>query len=378
MNHKRYTFLDLATVNRPYADALKEAVCRVIDSGRFIGGPEVDAFERSMASLCGTAHAVGVSNGLDALRLIFRAYIELGAMRPGDEVIVPGNTFIASILAVSDCGLVPVFVEPDPLTMNLDTRLVEGAVTPRTRAVMPVHLYGRVCYDETLRDTAARHGLKIVEDSAQAIGAVAPIPGRGGSRRAGALGDAAAFSFYPTKNIGALGDAGAVTTDDTTLADTVRQLANYGSDRQYHNIYKGLNCRLDPMQAAILSAKLPFTDRENDARRRIAAVYEACITNSAVTRPLFADDGSAVWHQYVVRVDDRNAFRSYQAENGVESGVHDPVAPFDQPCYKEYGALGLPLSRRLAATVVSLPISGCTSEDDAREISEIINSYKAK
>lgn len=378
MNGKRYTFLDLGTVNRPYAGALKEAVCRVIDSGRFIGGPEVEAFERSMAALCGTARAVGVSNGLDALRLIFRAYVELGVMRPGDEVIVPGNTFIASVLAVSDCGLVPVFVEPDPLTMDLDTSLVEAAVTPRTRAVMPVHLYGRVCYDATLRDAAARHGLKIVEDSAQAIGALSATPGRGGSRRAGALGDAAAFSFYPTKNIGALGDAGAVTTDDATLADAIRQLANYGSDRQYHNIYKGLNCRLDPMQAAILSAKLPFTDRENDARRRLAAVYEARITNPAVTKPLYTDDGSAVWHQYVVRVDDREAFRSYLADRGVETGVHYPVAPFDQPCYKEFGGLDMPLSRRLAATVVSLPVSACTSEDDAREISEIINSYKTK
>ncbi len=378
MNHKKYTFLDLGTVNRPYADALKEAVCRVIDSGRFIGGPEVDAFEKSMTSLCDVAHAVGVSNGLDALRLIFRAYIEIGVMQPGDEVIVPGNTFIASVLAVSDCGLVPVFVEPDPLTMNLDTRLVEAAVTSRTRAVMPVHLYGRVCYDDTLRDTATRHGLKIIEDSAQAIGATASIPGRGGSRRAGGLGDAAAFSFYPTKNIGALGDAGAVTTDDTLLADTVRRLANYGSDRQYHNIYKGLNCRLDPMQAAILSAKLPFVDRENGTRRRIASVYETTITNNAVVKPLYTDDGSAVWHQYVVRVDNRDAFRRYLADNGVETGIHYPVAPFDQPCYKEYNALELPVSRRLAATVVSLPVSGCTSETDAAEISEIINTYKAK
>lgn len=378
MSTKRYTFLDLGAVNRPYMAAIKEAVGRVIDSGRYIGGPEVEAFEQDMAALTGSQHAVGVSNGLDALRLIFKAYIAMGEMAPGDEVIVPGNTFIASVLAVSDCGLVPVFVEPDATTMNLDTARIEGAITGRTRAVMPVHLYGRVCFDETLRDTARRHNLKIVEDSAQAIGARGAVAGREGSYSAGALGDAAAFSFYPTKNTGALGDAGAVTTDDSRLADTIRQIANYGSDHQYHNIYKGLNCRLDPIQAAILSVKLPYTGAENDARRRIAAVYQAEIDNQAVVKPLYADDGSMVWHQYVVRVDNRENFRSYLEAKGVETGIHYPTAPFDQPCYREYNTLDMPVSRRLAATVVSLPVSGCTSEADAHEISEIINSYKAQ
>lgn len=371
----KFTFLNLATVNSPYLEEIKRAVDNVIDSGRFIGGPVCRAFEEELAASCGAKYAVGTSNGLDALRLIFRAYIEMGVIKPGDEVIVPANTYIASILAVTDSQLVPVYAEPDPVTLNLDTSRLEQYVSGRTRAVMTVHLYGRCCFDDKLVDFARRHRLKIIEDNAQAIGAESYTPGLGGKFRTGALGHAAAFSFYPTKNIGALGDAGAVTTDDAALASTVRALANYGSDRQYHNIYKGLNCRLDPMQAAILRAKLPYTDTENGLRRNNAAVYEQYILTPHIVKPLFRDDFSSVWHQYVVLVKDREDFRQYLGENGVETMVHYPQAPFDQPCYQNDILPDCPIARQLANQVVSLPVSRCTSPDDARCIAQIINDY---
>ena len=367
----RYKFLDLGIVNAPYTDAIAEATARVVRSGRYIGGSEVETFEHMLAAVAGTDCAVGVSSGLDALRLILRAYIEMGVMAPGDEVIVPANTYIASILAITENGLRPVLVEPSLDTLNLDTALVEKAVTSRTRAVMPVHLYGRVCYDDTLADVARRHGLKIIEDNAQAIGAR-----YADGRHAGALGDAAGFSFYPTKNIGAMGDAGAVTTDDVRLADTVRALANYGSDRQYHNIYKGLNCRFDPIQAAALKVKLPYLEAENGHRSRVAAVYEAAIDNPAVVKPLYSDAGDMVWHQDVLRVADRDDFRAYMAANGVETAMHYPVAPHRQPCMAEYAHLHLPIAELIAREVVSLPVSSCTSEADAADISSIINRYR--
>jgi len=367
----KYKFLDLGAVNAPYADAIAEATARVVRSGRYVGGPEVESFESMLAADTGTAYAVGVSSGLDALRLILRAYIELGEMRPGDEVIVPSNTYIASILAITENGLRPVLVEPDIATLNLDTSLIESAITSRTRAVMTVHLYGRVCYDGTLADVARRHGLKVIEDNAQAIGAR-----YADGRRSGALGDAAGFSFYPTKNIGAMGEAGAVTTDDARLADAVRALANYGSDRQYHNIYKGLNCRFDPIQAAVLKVKLPYLDKENGRRRRLAAIYEGGINNPAVVKPLYSEAGDMVWHQYVLRVADRDRFRSFMAGNGVETAVHYPTAPHRQPCMAEYAHINLPLAELVAREVVSIPVSACTAEADAAEISSIINRYR--
>lgn len=381
MSSFRFPFLDLATVNQPFAGQITEALTRVADSGRYIGGPEVDTFEQLLAAQCGSKHSVGVSNGLDALRLILRAYIELGVMKPGDEVIVPANTYIASVLAVTDNGLVPVYAEPDPRTMNLDTSRLGDYLTPRTRAVMTVHLYGRTCFDQALVDFANANNLKIIEDNAQAIGAQSYIPGLGGSHHTGALGHAGAFSFYPTKNIGAIGDAGAVTTDDADLAAVIKALRNYGSDRQYHNIYAGLNCRLDPIQAAVLSAKLPYTDSENSLRRDIARIYDAEISNPLIVKPLFADDFSSVWHQYVVQVEDRDRFRDYLAANGVETAVHYPTPPFLQPCYNsacrsvaDYKTL-FPIAIKLSQTVVSLPISRCTSPDDALQISAIINAY---
>lgn len=372
----KYPFLDLGEVNRRYIEEVKRRVMSVIDSGYYIGGSEVERLEQHLCRLTSAPYAVGVSNGLDALRLIFRAYIELGRLSPGDEVIVPANTYIASILAVTDMGLTPIFVEPDPATMNLDTALIEQHITPRTRAILTVHLYGRVCYDRRLRDLANAHSLIVVEDNAQAIGAVSTEPGNHGSRAAGALGDAGAFSFYPTKNIGAMGDAGAVVTHDKALADTVAALRNYGSDRRYHNIYAGYNCRLDPMQAAIIDVKLSHIDEEIHHRQALADIYDNCITNPKVTKPLNEGDGRCVWHQYVVRVDERDRFREYLRQHGVATDVHYATPPHQQPCYSRYSQLSLPITCQIASTVVSLPISRCTSLSDARAIADIINKYE--
>lgn len=376
MSDKRYPFLDLGQVNGPFRAGIEEAVARVIASGRYVGGPEVEGLERELAAMTGTPYAVGVSNGLDALRMIFRAYIEMGEMHPGDEVIVPANTYVASVLAVTDCGLTPVFVEPSAATLNLDPQLVDDAVTPATRAILTVHLYGRTAWDATLADIARRHNLRVIEDNAQAIGARSTTPGLYGGNMTGALGDAAAFSFYPTKNIGALGDAGAVTTFDPRLAATVAALRNYGSDLRYHNIYEGFNCRLDPIQAAILRVKLPRLAEENVVRAQIAAIYEEHIVNPLVTKPLYTTDGTMVWHQYIVRVADRDAFRRHMDANGVETAVHYSTPPHLQPCYERYAGLWLPVTERIAREVVSLPITRCTTPDDARDIAAIVNRYK--
>ena len=367
---KRYPFLDLATVNAPWMDEIQEAVGCVVASGRYIGGEENERFERLLAEKTGAGiHAVGVSNGLDALRLIFRAYIEMGELSPGSSVIVPANTYIASILAVVDNGLVPVFVEPDIETFNLDSNLVERAITPDTKAILAVHLYGTPCWDSKLKEIKKKYGLKIIEDNAQAIGARAYD-----GQTTGSIGDAAAFSFYPTKNIGALGDAGAVTTRDPEFAATIRALANYGSDRRYHNVFKGWNCRLDPVQAAVLNVKLRHLEEECRRRRELAVLYDANIYNPLVKKPR---DFGSVWHQYPVMVAERDKFRQYLDENGVATDVLYPTPPHRQPCMREYAHLDLPVTDKIAREIVSLPISGCTSKDDAAEISKIINNYNS-
>lgn len=394
----KYTFSHLADVNAPYRDEIAEALLRVLDSGYYIGGPELTTFEQTLAAAMHAPHAIGVTNGLDALRLIFRAYIELGRIGKGDEVIVPANTYVASVLAVTDNGLTPVFVEPDPITLNLDTQRISQAITSRTRAILPVHLYGRACWDETIRKIAIEHNLIVVEDNAQAIGAQAPCDGLFGSRYTGALGHAGAFSFYPTKNIGALGDGGAVVTNDDALADAIRAIRNYGSDRQYHNIYKGLNCRLDPMKAAVLTIKLQHLDEENQARRDRARVYQQNINNPLIEKPEWIDTDQHVWHQYIVRikVDEdvakacannsvelsrqqmlaRDTFRQHMLEHGVETAVHYATPPHRQPCYSEYAHLNLPITDEIANTVVSLPITRTTSLADAADIAAIANLWR--
>lgn len=371
MREMKYPFLDLGTVNAPYLDELRVAIDRVLSSGRYIGGPEVERFEATLVAISGAAYAIGVSNGLDALRLIFRAYIAMGRLRPGDTVIVPDNTYIASVLAISDAGLRPVLADVSPDTLNLDIPSLEKYYTPEVKAVLTVHLYGRPCYDDELRNFVDRHNLLLIEDNAQAIGALSAD-----GRPTGSLGHAAAFSFYPTKNVGALGDAGAVTSSDAELARTVRALANYGSDTRYHNIYRGFNCRLDPIQAAVLNAKLPYLEKENARRRALASVYDAEITNPHVVKPLMASPDNCVWHQYCILSDSRDALQAFLAENGVGTDINYPVPVHLQPCYSEYAALSLPVATSLAQRLLCLPVSSCTSVEDAAEISKIINSYE--
>lgn len=372
----KYPFLNLATVNKPYLKEIKEAALRVIDSGRYIGGTEVEALETEMSTITGAPYAIGVSNGLDALRLIFRAYIITGQLRYGDEVIIPADTFIASALAVTDCGLVPVFADPDPDTFNLSAESIQKALTPRTRAILPVHLYGRICWNEDMRRIVMSRQLLVIEDSAQAIGAVGATDGLFTSRAAGGIGHAAGFSFYPTKNIGALGDAGMVTTHDRDLADIIRSLRNYGSSTHYHNIYTGCNCRLDPIQAAIILAKLPHLQAENEHRRKIASIYTDNIHNPKLKLPPYSGTASEVWHQYTVLADDREHFRKYLANNGVETAIHYPIPVHLQPCYRQYADLDLPAAEYIAGHIVSLPVSPCTSAADALAIAAIINSYR--
>lgn len=366
---KRYPFLELGPNDSADRECLVAAVTRVIDSGRYVGGDEVARFEKRLSTMTGTTHVVGVANGLDALRLIFRAFIEMGRMSPGDEVIVPANTYIASVLAVSDNGLRPVFVEPDMRTLNLDWSLVESAVSDRTRAVLPVHLYGRASWNEQVAARLRQRGIVIVEDNAQAIGAKLAD-----GRHTGALGDAGAFSFYPTKNIGAIGDAGAVTTNSEQLAAVVRALANYGSDRRYHNIYCGLNSRLDPIQAAVLGVRLDRLDAEMARRRAIARVYSTSIKHPDIILPLEGAE-DMVWHQYVVRTGHRDALIRHLEANGVGYDIHYAVPPHRQPCYAEYSGLDLPRTDTIADTVLSLPVGHPTTPETAGEIASIINDF---
>ena len=372
---KQYPFLDLALANAPYMEELKAAACEVIERGRYLHSTQTELFEQEIAAVCQTRHCISVSNGLDALRLILRAYKEMGILRDGDEVIVPANTYVASVLAVSDNGLVPVLCDIREDTMNLDSDLLEALITPRTRAIMPVHLYGTPCWDSLLVQVAREHDLRIIEDNAQAIGARSAIAGLNGTFITGGLGDAAGISFYPTKNLGALGDGGAVVTNDDKLAATVRALANYGSDRRYHNIYQGYNCRLDEIQAAMLRVKLRYLDHESKTRNAVARAYSQTINNPRVKAPVIFEDMGQIWHQYVVRVESRDDFRAYLADNGVGTDIHYATPAHKQPCYVHLEHAPLPVTDRLADEVVSLPIAHPITPDDARAIAEIINRY---
>lgn len=370
--------MDLGKVNEPYMEDLIKAATNVIRSGRYIGGEEVEGLEQDLEQLLGVRNVVGVSNGLDALRLILRAYIEAGVMEKGDEVIVPANTYIASFLAVTDTGLIPVAVDVDIRTMNIDPGKIEDALTAKTKAIMPVHLYGRVAWDKRMVEIAERNGLKLIEDCAQAIGARAAVKGRNGSYHAGALGDAGAISFYPTKNLGALGDAGAVVTNDDALAATVRALANYGSDKRYHNIYCGWNCRLDPIQAAMLREKLRSLTKENADRFERALAYHRTIKREDVVIPEMSNVViDNVWHQYVIRVLDgkRDRMRTELGKLGIGTDIHYPIPPHMQQCYEGLAHGDLSVTEQLASEILSLPIAGI-SVKDAAEIGEVINGLK--
>ncbi len=372
-------FLDIQKITASYEPELSAAAQRVIRSGWFLLGEETAAFEREYASYIGARHCIGVANGLDALRLIFKAWIEMGEMKEGDEVIVPANTYIASILAITDNRLKPVLVEPDMATYNLDLSKVEQHITSRTKAIMVVHLYGRICWSEGLEQLAGRYRLKIVEDNAQAAGAV--LPGTP-QRKSGALGDAAGHSFYPGKNIGALGDGGTVTTGDDELARVVRALANYGSVRKYVNDYQGLNSRLDEIQSAMLRVKLPRLDADNSHRREIALYYHRNIKTPGLVLPVtdgtdkIAGDLSHVYHLFVVRHPERDRLQQHLTDNGVQTLIHYPIPPHRQEAYRQFSSLSLPLTEQIHREVLSLPISQVMEQQEYERVTEIINDFR--
>lgn len=368
------SFLDLQKLNAQYAEELKRVAAEVIDSGWYLLGERVKVFEKNLSDYCGVKHTIGVANGLDALRLILRAYIELGLMNEGDEIIVPANTYIATILAITDNRLKPVLVEPNINTYNLDIDQVEGKVTERTRAVMVVHLYGQVCWSEKLEAIAKKYNLKIIEDNAQAIGA------EWKGKKTGSLGHAAAFSFYPGKNLGALGDAGAVVTSDDSLAEVVRALGNYGSKVKYTNLYKGLNSRLDEIQAAFLDAKLKYIDQENQIRREVAQFYCDNIKNQDVILPFSSQESistnrSHVWHLFVVRHPNRDKLQEYLKANGINTLIHYPIPPHKQAAYREWNNLFFPVTEKIHNEVLSLPISPVVENDELTTIVNAINSF---
>ncbi|ACU08384.1 4-keto.6-deoxy-N-Acetyl-D-hexosaminyl-(Lipid carrier) aminotransferase [Flavobacteriaceae bacterium 3519-10] len=363
-------FLDLQKINLAHQAEIEEKLLQTFRSGWYLLGNEVKAFEGHLAAYIGAEHAIGVANGLDALRLILRAYIEMGVMQKGDEIIVPANTYIASVLAISDNGLVPVLVEPDIDTYNIDISKIEEKITSRTRGVMIVHLYGRVVFSEELKRLAQKHRLKIIEDNAQAIGA------EWVGVKTGNLGDAAGFSFYPGKNLGALGDAGGITTNDEELAKTIRALANYGSKQKYINIYQGLNSRLDEMQAAVLDVKLKYIEEENQVRKGIAARYISGIENAKIILPGNPSDAAEhVWHLFVIRTSEREKLQAYLTENGVQTLIHYPIPPHQQEAYREWNNLSFPVTEKVHSEVLSLPISPVLSEEEVERIVRIINQF---
>lgn len=365
-------FLPIKSITAKYADEIYAAVRRVADSGWYLQGKENEAFEQHYAEYIGTKYCIGCGNGLDALIWIYRAYIELGIMQPGDEVIVPANTYIASVLAVTENGLKAVLVEPNPDTLELDEDRIEEAITPRTKSILLVHLYGRCAYTEKIGALCEKHNLKIVEDNAQAHGC------RFGEQRTGSLGDAAGHSFYPGKNLGALGDGGAVTTNNKELADCVRALANYGSQKKYIFKYCGRNSRLDEIQAAVLNVKLRHLDDDNYLRQQVAAYYYDNIKNPLITLPKLLPDENNVYHLFPILCERRDALQQYLKEHGVQTLIHYPIPPHKQDCYKEWNGISLPITERIHDEELSLPISPVMTIDEAKKVVELVNGFENK
>jgi dTDP-4-amino-4,6-dideoxygalactose transaminase len=362
-------FLDLKKINQQYEVDLKVAASRVIDSGQYVLGEELFSFEREFSIYCGVSYCVGVANGLDALTLIFRAYKELGILTDGDEVIVPGNTFIASILSVTANNLNPKFVDPDITSYNLTADLIEASLTAKTKAILIVHLYGNIADMATINKIAKKHNLLVIEDAAQAHGA--SINGK----KAGNWGDAAGFSFYPGKNLGALGDAGAVTTNNHELAVIIKSLSNYGSSRKYVNTYQGVNSRLDEMQAAFLRVKLRHLDKETLRRKEIAKIYLKSIENPSIYLPKFRGEEEHVFHLFVIRLIDRDNLIRYLNKNSVQALIHYPIPPHKQDAYLNYADLRMPITEKIHREVLSLPISSVMNSEDAFFISGLINEF---
>ena len=362
---KSVPFLDLGAVNGLIRDELDAAFRRVLDSGWFIMGPELEAFEAEFAEYSGVKHCIGVGNGLEALHLLLRAY----GVGPGDEVIVPSNTFIATWLAVSECGATPVAVEPNPLTHNIEAAAIEQAITPRTKAIMPVHLYGQPADMDPINALAGKHGLVVIEDAAQAQGALYK------GRRAGSLGSAAGTSFYPGKNLGALGDGGAVLTSDDKIADEVRRLRNYGSQVKYQHDVAGYNSRLDELQAAFLRVKLSVLDGWNDRRREIASRYTRLLEGKGFELPFVPEYADPVWHLFVIRHARRDALRDHLAQHGVNTVIHYPIPPHRQACYAAYADQQFPLAEQLAAEVLSLPMSPVMSDEEVDRVVDVLACF---
>jgi dTDP-4-amino-4,6-dideoxygalactose transaminase len=370
MDKKTIPFLDLKQINLQFEAEFKQAFNELLQSGWFLLGEKINTFEKEFATYCGTKHCIGVANGLDALILILEAYKSMGYLSENDEIIVPSNTYIASILAISKAGLKPILVEPSLKDYLIDSTKIEEKITSKTKGIMPVHLYGQACEMDLINAIAKNHNLLVIEDAAQAQGAIYK------GKKAGNLGHAAGFSFYPGKNLGALGDAGCVTTNDDALAEAIRSIRNYGSKVKYEHTEKGINSRLDEIQAAFLSIKLRKLDDDNSYRRAIAEYYLANIDNTLVKieQPNTAE--GHVWHVFGVRVKNRENFQKYLSENGIQTVIHYPKAPHKQLAYKELAHLELPISEQIHAEIISLPISPILSETDRNYIVETVNNYQ--
>jgi len=362
-------FLDLKAINARYQNELKEVCSKVIDSGWYIQGKECASFEEEFATYCGTQYSIGVANGLDALTLIFRAYKELGVMKDFDEVIVPANTYIASILAITENNLTPVLVEPEINSCLIDPKKIEEKITTKTKAILPVHLYGQTCAMDKINIISKKHNLKVVEDSAQSHGAYF------GSKRCGDLGDASGFSFYPGKNLGALGDGGAVTTNDKELYNCIRALGNYGSHKKYENLYQGVNSRLDEIQAAILRVKLRYLDEETKKRQEVADFYLTEIKNDKVILPAVRNVNEHVWHLFVIQTTKREELQQYLQSNGIQTLIHYPLPPHKQKAYKEWNHLSFPITEAIHQQVISLPMGSFLNHTQLQHIVKVLNEF---
>lgn len=363
-------FLDLQKITQKYSDEIHEAVNRVVDSGWYLQGKENEKFEADYAQYIGTKYAVGCANGLDALVWIFRAYVEMGVMQPGDEVIVPANTYIASILAISENGLKPVLVEPSIETYQIDDSKIEAVISERTRAILIVHLYGQCAYTDKIGELCKKYSLKLMEDNAQAHGCMFK------GQKTGSLGDAAGHSFYPGKNLGAFGDAGAITTDNGELAKVVRAVANYGSQKKYVFKYCGRNSRLDEIQAAVLDVKLKHLDEDIAIRKEIAKYYIDYITNPDIITPIVKDWNAHVFHIFTIRCKRRDELQKYLADNGVQTIIHYPIPPHKQECYKEWNNLSFPITEQIHDEELSLPMSPVMAKEEIVTIVCLLNQWK--
>ena len=372
-------YLDLKAVNSLYDEEIRSAVSRVLDSGWYLKGEATQRFEQHYAEYIGTRYCIGCGNGLDALTLIFRAYMEMGVMQRGDEVIVPANTYIASILAITECGLKPVLVEPSWETLQIDDTLIEQAITERTKAVMIVHLYGCCAYTDRIGEICREHGLKLIEDNAQAHGCTFE------GEKTGSLGDAAGHSFYPTKNLGAIGDAGTVTTSDETLAHAVEALGNYGSSRKYVFDYLGRNSRMDEIQAAVLDVKLKHLDVDNQRRKEIAARYQREVSNDLMILRFEGNDQysrssltprDSVYHILPLLCERRDELQKYLSDNGVETQIHYPIPPHKQHCFPDWNHLPLPITERIHAQELSIPCHQALTDVETERVISLLNAFK--